>query len=85
MNQLKAWVYAERGRISKLARHLGVGPTYMQFVVNGKKPISINHMTAIEQFTNGEVTRQSMCPDWQRIWPELADTAQPESREVANG
>ena len=75
MEQLKNWAYAKRGRISGLARHIGVGAVYMHLVVSGKKPIPVAHMARIEQFTNGEVTRQSMCPDWQRIWPELAAPA----------
>lgn len=34
------------------------------------------HGAAIEQFTQGAVTRQQMFPnDWQRIWPELATDA----------
>jgi DNA-binding transcriptional regulator YdaS (Cro superfamily) len=29
---------------------------------------------AIEEFTEGQVTRKDLFPnDWQRIWPELAD------------
>ena len=84
MDKLKTWAYAKRGRISELARHLGVGPVYMQFVVTGKKPISLHHMTAIEQFTNGEVTRKDMCPEWQRIWPELAATQETTIRKVVN-
>lgn len=45
----------------------------------GDKAVPVSHGAAIEQFTDGAVTRQQMFPaDWQRIWPELAandDTA----------
>lgn len=43
------------------------------------------HGAAIEQFTQGAVTRQQMFPnDWQRIWPELATDA-PVTEQPAQG
>ena len=36
--------------------------------------VPIEHCAAIEQATNGAVTRRDLRPDdWQRIWPELAE------------
>lgn len=51
-------------------------------MASGKKPIPIQHMTAIERFTGGAVTRQQMRPaDWADIWPELATKR---SKETVN-
>ena len=37
---------------------------------DGKAPVEF--CALIEQIVNGEVTRQMLCFDWQKIWPELA-------------
>lgn len=71
MNKLKTWLSAERGRGAALAAALRVPPSFVTKMGNGEKPIPIDHMAAIESFTGGAVTRQEMCQDWQRIWPEL--------------
>lgn len=76
MNTLKTWVNAEYGRQAALARHLNVSPPNIVCWLNGTKPIPMAHGAAIEQFTQGAVTRRDMFPDsWQRIWPELAEKA----------
>lgn len=73
MEVLKSWLIAERGRGVRLARHLGVPPSFVAKMSEGDKPVPVAHGAAIEQFTDGAVTRQAMFPaDWQRIWPELA-------------
>lgn len=42
-------------------------------MASGDKPIPIQHMSAIESFTDGAVSRKEMRPDdWSHIWPELA-------------
>ncbi len=75
MEVLKSWLIAERGRGVRLARHLGVPPSFVAKMSEGDKPVPVAHGAAIEQFTEGAVTRQAMFPnDWQRIWPELATT-----------
>jgi DNA-binding transcriptional regulator YdaS (Cro superfamily) len=58
-------------------------------MVNGDKPIPLEHMAPIEEFTGKQVTRQEMLPDgWQTIWPELAYAqaapAQPAIKAVAD-
>jgi len=85
MTSLKAWLDQEGGRSAALSRHLSVPPSFVHKMANGDKPIPVRHMAAIEAFTRGAVTRQSMCPDdWQRIWPELAEQ-QPEGQGVCSG
>lgn len=72
MDLLKSWLGAERGRATKLAHHLGVPPSFVTKMGEGEKAVPVAHGAAIEQFTDGAVTRQQMFPaDWQRIWPEL--------------
>lgn len=70
---LKTYTSAERGRAAALAAELGVSPSYLSQMVNGKAPISPERCVEIEQKTRGVITRQHLKPDdWQRIWPELA-------------
>ena len=73
MQKLKTWTSSQRGRLVALAKHLGVSPPNVVAWTMGNKPIPMAHAAAIEQFTDGAVTRRDMFPDtWQRIWPELA-------------
>lgn len=73
MKQLNEWLRAERGRAASLARHLGISQPFMSDMASGEKSIPIQHMPAIEAFTEGAITRKDMRPDdWSRIWPELA-------------
>lgn len=82
MNKFKTWANGERGRISALARHLNAPASYVNNMVNGKKPVPIHHGAAIDKFTGGAVSRQDLFPDsWQRIWPELATPQQPTTQE----
>jgi len=75
MEILKSWLADEYGRGGRLAKHLSVPPSFVSAMADGRKPIPIGHGAAIEQFTEGAVTRQQMFPaDWARIWPELATT-----------
>lgn len=75
MDLLKSWLADERGRAARLAQHLKVPPSFVTKMGDGAKPIPFQHGAAIEQFTQGAVTRQQMFPsDWSRIWPELATT-----------
>ena len=83
MEVLKSWLTAERGRGVRLARHLGVPPSFVAKMSEGDKPVPVSHGAAIEQFTHGAVTRQAMFPnDWQRIWPELADATDTSTTEA---
>jgi DNA-binding transcriptional regulator YdaS (Cro superfamily) len=69
---LRAFVSAERGRCAQLARLIGVHPVLVSQWAGGKRDVPIEHCAAIEQATQGAVTRQQLRPaDWARIWPEL--------------
>lgn len=76
MSKLSQWIRAERGRQSALAAHLGLrAPTVAEWV-SGERPVPVVYALRIEVFTGGAVTRQDLRPaDWQRIWPELGETA----------
>lgn len=76
MEILKSWLGAEYGRGARLAAHLKLPASFVHNMAAGVKPVPMIHGAAIEQFTQGAVTRQQMFPnDWQRIWPELATDA----------
>lgn len=59
------------GGLAKLAAAIG---QTAQAVSNWRaRGVPVVHCAAIEQATNGAVTRRDLRPDdWQRIWPELA-------------
>ena len=61
------------GRLT-LANLLGVSAAAVgNWKIRGAIPIE--HCAAIEIATDGAVTRRDLRPDdWQRIWPELADS-----------
>lgn len=72
---LKEWTQQSRGRQAALASFLGVPAPNVCAWVAGQKQPSIKTAVAIEQFTDGAVTRIDLFPtDWQKIWPELATT-----------
>lgn len=74
MNLKNYLLSAERGTASRLALTLGVSISYLSQMASGKSPISATRCVAIEQATNGVVTRKDSRPnDWQLTWPELAD------------
>jgi DNA-binding transcriptional regulator YdaS (Cro superfamily) len=60
------------GTQAALARALGVSPvTVHQWLVQDR-PIPPAKCVAIEQITEGKVTRKHLRRDWQTLWPELA-------------
>lgn len=60
-----------------LAKHLLLSQPFVTQMASGKKAIPVEHMAAIESFTDGAVTRQEMHPTgWHRIWPELATNSE---------
>lgn len=64
------------GSYVALAKILGVTKSAVwQWKEDGRQP-PIIHCYAIEQATNGAVTRKDLRPDdWHEIWPELKETA----------
>ena len=72
---LKTFISAERGRATKLARHLGVSTSYLSQMASQNSPISPERSLAIELFSEGLVPRRETLPErWQNIWPELTLT-----------
>ncbi len=68
----------ERGARSQLAAKLGISISYLSQLVSGKAPISVTRCIAIEQATQGAVTRSDLRPkDWQQIWPEWKQPTEP--------
>lgn len=74
--KLKIWLSEGRGRVMRLAEHLGVVPSFVCKMAAGDKAVPIEHGAAIELFTDGAFSRKDYWPDtYWRIWPELADSA----------
>ncbi len=66
------------GAKAQLARAIGVTPVSITQWTNGTRPIPINRCIAIEEATNGIVTRRDLRPDdWQLIWPEMHCNSEP--------
>jgi len=75
---LKTYIAREHGSGSALAARLGVSPSYLSQMANGRSPISPERCVDIWRATNGQVTRPELRPDdWQRIWPELVPASGP--------
>lgn len=64
--------YLENGGLNGLALAVGIAPTFLNQISKGNRPAPIRFCFAIEQATNGKVTRKDLRPnDWQEIWPEI--------------
>lgn len=61
--QLKDWIGTKRGKQRELANQLGISPTWMNLLVSGKRVCSPELAVAIEQATEGQVTRKELRPD----------------------
>jgi DNA-binding transcriptional regulator YdaS (Cro superfamily) len=60
------------GSQAKLAAGIGVKQQTISNWLKGA-PIKAEHCSAIERFTQGNVTRTQLRPsNWQEVWPELA-------------
>lgn len=81
--ELKTWLDLEYGRVTKLAKAIGVPPSFVSNMANGVKPVPVERCRQIEQFTQGAVTCEEMRPDLiadfeymrKRVAPEFAGTA----------
>ncbi len=63
-----------RGELLRISRAIGAHAPDVSRWSSGDRPIPVNKVVAIEQATNGEVTRKDLRPDdWERIWPELSE------------
>jgi len=70
------------GSQAALARALGVTPVtvgqWLKPDLSTGRGVPPKQCVRIEQLTAGQVSRRDLRPDdWQDIWPELAETAQP--------
>ena len=74
MSDLKTWLSQERGRAKALAACLGVSKSRMSQMVSGGVPRE--HLIAVRNFTNGEVSLESLLTQPQHPRPPL---------EVAHG
>lgn len=79
---LKEWTRQSRGRQASLASFLSVRAATVCEWASGQKDPSVRVAAAIEQFTQGQVTRKELFPnDWQKIWPELASATDTQTAE----
>lgn len=62
------------GGQAALARLVGAPPAFVFQWLNNKRPVPARYCLAIENATNGKVTRKDLNPDWHLIWPELCDS-----------
>jgi len=60
---LREYLGTRRGEQRRLANLLNISPTWMNLLVSGKRDCSPELALAIEQATNGKVTRQELRPD----------------------
>ena len=75
MNAIQQAIDAAGGP-SRMAAALGVTAQAVCFWRDGKRRLPFDHGPAIERLAGGVVTRRQLFPnDWQRVWPELAESA----------
>ena len=71
---LKSYISSGYGKAKELAAEIGINPSFLSQMAGGDRAVSPEYAVAIEQATNGEVTRKDLRPDdWERIWPELSE------------
>ena len=64
----------KEGTAVDLANKISVTPGFICQLRRSLRPAPVGRCYAIEQATNGMVTRKDLRPDdWHLIWPELAD------------
>ena len=73
--QLKKYLKKQgHGSQIKLAKAIGAHSPDVSDWSNGFRRIPFDKAVAIEAHTKGLVTRKELCVDWQKIWPELANS-----------
>lgn len=69
---------ADTGRRRSLAEGVNANPDYLWQIATGRRNASTSLATAIEAFTEGEVTRASLRPD---VWgPTPRSSAKPKRK-----
>lgn len=61
--ELKTWLELEYGRVTKLAKAIGVPPSFVSNMANGVKPVPVDQCGPIEVFTERQVTCEELRPD----------------------
>mgnify|MGYP001009187826 CR=1 FL=1 len=75
---------SEYGRQALLAKHLDVSASEVNQWKSGARSVPAPHCPAIEQWSEGAITRRDLRPkDWHRIWPELVTPDHPAPVEEA--
>lgn len=74
MDLKKFFEVSERGTQALIAKKIKAHQPDIYRWASKERPVPINKCYAIEQATNGLVTRKDLRPnDWHLIWPELVD------------
>lgn len=72
LTKLKEYANSRPGFMSELSEHLSVSPSYLSQMVSGIRTMRPSYATAVEEFTDGAVSRIDCRPkDGFEIWPEL--------------
>jgi len=70
---LKSYISSGYGKAKELACEIGVHPSFLSQMAGGDRSVSAEYAVAIEQATNGAVTRKDLRPnDFWKIWPDLS-------------
>lgn len=70
---LKSYISIRHGKAKVLAYEIGVSPSFLSQMAAGDRSVSPEYAVAIEQATNGAVTRKDLRPnDFWKIWPDLS-------------
>lgn len=59
---LQNWIKSNPKKARQLAKHVGWPPSMLSKVKLGKKAVPDGKAPSIEEFTNGEVSCEEMCP-----------------------
>lgn len=76
--ELKTWLDLEYGRVTKLAKAIGVPTSFVSNMANGVKPVPLERCSQIEQYTGGAVTCEEMRPDLTEEFAYMRHRPEPE-------
>jgi DNA-binding transcriptional regulator YdaS (Cro superfamily) len=70
--KLIEYVVHERGRLTRVARAVGIAPAFLAQIASGKRSAPVQYCRAIVGACGGAVALWDLRPnDWHLIWPEL--------------
>lgn len=66
---LKQYVICQRGRLTELAKRLGIVPSLVSMWANGRREVPAERCIEIEHATDGQVKTEDLRPDlnWDRF------------------